>query len=54
MTKAAIPRIALLYLSMLRAAGLNGYAMRVVDRNRSLFAPGYMYFDQLDDTDCPA
>jgi transglutaminase-like putative cysteine protease len=42
--------IALLYLAMLRAAGLNAYAMRVVDRNRSVFAPGYMYFDQLDDT----
>jgi hypothetical protein len=42
--------IALLYLSMLRAAGLTGYAMRVVDRDRGIFAPGYMYFDQLDDT----
>jgi hypothetical protein len=40
--------ISLLYLSMLRAAGLNGYAMRLVDRSRSNFAPGYMYFDQLD------
>jgi transglutaminase-like putative cysteine protease len=42
--------IALLYLSMLRAAGLNAYAMTVVDRDRGLFTSGYMYFDQLDDT----
>jgi len=42
--------IALLYLSMLRSAGLQAYAMQVVDRSRGLFAPGYMYFDQLDDT----
>jgi len=42
--------IALLYLSMLRAAGLTAYAMRVVDRDQGLFASGYMYFDQLDDT----
>jgi hypothetical protein len=42
--------IALLYLAMLRAAGLTGYAMRIVDRGRSVFDPGYLYFDQLDDT----
>jgi len=42
--------IALLYLTMLRAAGLNAYAMRVVDRNRALFTQAYLSFDQLDDT----
>jgi hypothetical protein len=42
--------IALLYLSMLRAAGLTAYAMRVVDRREGMFAPGYMYYDQLGDT----
>jgi hypothetical protein len=42
--------IALLYVSMLRAAGLSAYAMRVVDRSQGIFAPGYMYFDQLEDT----
>jgi len=42
--------IALLYLSMLRAAGLNAYAMRLVDRGRALFTLDYMNFDQLDDT----
>ena len=41
--------IALLYLAMLRAAGLNAYAMRVVDRDRGTFAIGYFNFDQLDD-----
>jgi hypothetical protein len=40
--------ITLLYLSMLRAAGLNGFAMRLVDRSGGTFAPGYMFFDQLD------
>jgi hypothetical protein len=42
--------IALLYLSMLRAAGLTAYAMRVVDRDRGIFMPSYFEFDQLDDT----
>ncbi|HEU5351453.1 MAG TPA: DUF3857 domain-containing protein [Terracidiphilus sp.] len=42
--------IALLYLAMLRAAGLKAYAMRVVDRDQGLFAAGYFSFDQLDDT----
>lgn len=41
--------IALLYLSMTRAAGLTAYAMKVVNRNRGVFAPGYLNFDQLDD-----
>jgi hypothetical protein len=41
--------IALLYLAMLRAAGLTAYDMKVVDRNRATFSPGYLNFDQLDD-----
>lgn len=42
--------ITMLYLAMLKAAGLQAYAMRVVNRDRGLFTTGYMYFDQLDDT----
>jgi transglutaminase-like putative cysteine protease len=41
--------IALLYLAMLRAAGLTAYDMKVVDRSRRVFALGYLDFDQLDD-----
>lgn len=41
--------IALLYLAMLRAAGLQAWDMKVVDRGRAVFAPGYLNFDQLDD-----
>jgi Domain of Unknown Function with PDB structure (DUF3857)/Transglutaminase-like superfamily len=41
--------ITLLYLSMLRAAGLTAYDMKVVDRDRGVFFPGYLSFDQLDD-----
>ncbi len=42
--------IALLYLSMLRAAGLTAYPMMVADRSRRIFDPSYMEFDQLDIT----
>ncbi len=42
--------IALLYLAMLRAAGLPAYPMKVVDRNRGIFDMTYMRFSQLDDT----
>jgi len=42
--------IALLYLSMLRAAGLTAYAMRVVDRNKGVFTPSDFNLDQLDST----
>jgi hypothetical protein len=42
--------IALLYLAMLRAAKLNAFAMKVVNRERTIFNIGYMDFDQLDDT----
>lgn len=41
--------IALLYLAMLRAAGLTAYDMKVVNRDTGLFEPGYLDFDQLDD-----
>ena len=42
--------IALLYLAMLRAAGLNANALKVVDRERGIFDPSYMTLYQLDDT----
>lgn len=42
--------IAMLYLAMLRAAGLTAYAAKVVDRQRALFDPTYLSLDQLDDT----
>jgi hypothetical protein len=42
--------IALLYLAMLRAAGLTAYAMKVVNREEGTFDASYMDFDQLDDT----
>jgi hypothetical protein len=42
--------IALLYLSMLRAAGITAYPMKVVDRSQGIFDPSYMEFDQLDIT----
>jgi hypothetical protein len=41
--------IALLYLAMLRAAGLKAYDMKVVNRDQGIFAPSYLDFDQLDD-----
>lgn len=41
--------IALLYLAMLRAAGLTAYDFKVVDRDRAIFAPDYLDFDQFDD-----
>jgi hypothetical protein len=41
--------IALLYLAMLRAAGLNANDMKVVDRSERVFAIGLLDFDQLDD-----
>jgi hypothetical protein len=41
--------IALLYLSMLRAAGLTAYDMKVSDRSERVFNVGYLDFDQLDD-----
>jgi hypothetical protein len=42
--------IALLYLAMVRAAGITAYAMKVVDRNRGTFDPSFLSIDQLDTT----
>jgi hypothetical protein len=42
--------IAMLYLAMLRAAGLTAYAVRVVDRDQNIFDPAYMSLAQLDST----
>ncbi len=42
--------LALLYLAMVRAAGLKAYAVRVVDRDGALFDPTLMSTNQLDDT----
>jgi hypothetical protein len=42
--------IAMLYLAMLRAAGLTAYGIKVVDRDEGLFDPTYLSFDQLDST----
>jgi hypothetical protein len=41
--------IALLYLAMLRAAGLTAYDMKVVNRDQGTFATGFYNFNQLDD-----
>ena len=41
--------IALLYLAMLRVAGLTAYGMRVVDREKGVFDPSYLDFNQLQD-----
>ena len=42
--------IAMLYLAMLRAAGLSAYAVKVVDRDKAVFDPSYLDTDQLDST----
>jgi len=42
--------IALLYLALLRAAGLTAYAAEVPDREDDVFDPSYMYSGQLTDT----
>lgn len=41
--------ITLLYLAMLRAAGLTAYDMKVVNRDRNIFQVRFMEFYQLDD-----
>jgi Domain of Unknown Function with PDB structure (DUF3857)/Transglutaminase-like superfamily len=38
--------IALLYMAMLRAAGLTAYGVTIVDREKAVFDPSYMNFDQ--------
>ena len=42
--------IALLYLAMLRAAGLTAYASKVVNRQQGVFDISYLSLSQLDDT----
>ena len=42
--------IAMLYLAMLRGAGLTAYAVKVVDRDRGNFEPGNVTLSQLDST----
>jgi hypothetical protein len=42
--------IAMLYLAMLRAAGLTAYDMKVVDRERGVFDISYLTLGQLDNT----
>lgn len=42
--------IAMLYLAMLRAAGLTAYAIKVVDRDQGIFDVAYQSLDQLDTT----
>ncbi len=42
--------IAMLYLAMLRAAGLNAYAGKIVDRDKGNFDPTYLSVDQLNST----
>ncbi len=41
--------IALLYLALLKAAGVKAYPMIVVNRDRGIFNPDYLYFNQFDD-----
>ncbi|MFZ1087047.1 MAG: DUF3857 and transglutaminase domain-containing protein [Terracidiphilus sp.] len=41
--------IALLYIAMLRAAGLTAYDMKLVNREKGVFDYGYLSWDQLDD-----
>jgi hypothetical protein len=40
--------MALLYLAMLRAAGLTAYGVKMVDREEAFFDPTYLDFDQFD------
>jgi hypothetical protein len=42
--------LALLYLALLRGAGLTAYPMRVVDREHGIFNPNYLNFRQLNGT----
>jgi transglutaminase-like putative cysteine protease len=41
--------LALLYVALAKAAGLQAYPMEVVDRNRAVFDPDYLSINQLDD-----
>lgn len=41
--------LTLLFIAMVRAAGMKAYAMEVTNRDRSLFIKNYLDWDQLDD-----
>ncbi len=41
--------LALLYIALARAAGLQAYPMQVVNRDRAVFDPDYLSLQQLDD-----
>jgi Domain of Unknown Function with PDB structure (DUF3857)/Transglutaminase-like superfamily len=41
--------IALLYVALARAAGLQAWPAQIVDRNRAIFDPDYLSLSQLDD-----
>ena len=41
--------LALLYVALARAAGLQAYPMQIVNRNRAIFDPNYLSTYQLDD-----
>ncbi len=41
--------IALLYVALARAAGLQAYAAQVTNRDEAFFVPGFLSMDQLDD-----
>ncbi len=38
-----------LFVAMVRAAGMQGYLMAISDRNKRVFLPDYLSFNQLDD-----
>ncbi|MGA3081606.1 MAG: DUF3857 domain-containing protein [Terracidiphilus sp.] len=42
--------IAILYLAMLRAAGLSAKPLKITDREMGVFDPAFLSFDQLQDT----
>ena len=42
-------QLAVLFASMVRAAGMKAYLMRVADRSERVFLAGYLNLDQLDD-----
>ncbi len=42
-------QITLLFIAMVRAAGLNAYAMRVTNRDRAIFVSSFLDMSQLDD-----
>jgi len=47
--RASGDQLALLFVSMARAAGLKAYVMGIADRSERIFLPNYLSFGQLDD-----